>query len=320
VTVTWSSILDELADDHEVVRVMLVEDHEGDRRLVEEMLRDAEEAAILTSCTRLEDAMDPVRRGLADLVLLDLSLPDSFGVDGVRRLRAAAPDIPVVVLSGMNDKQVALEAVQAGAQDYLSKDNVDADTLTKAMRYAVERQRSERRLARLALSDPLTGLPNRILFADRLEQALARAARTTTRGRRAPRLLVMFIDLDGFKAVNDSLGHLAGDEVLVEVARRLHEEVRGADTVARLGGDEFTVLCEGVAGEDGGVTLGRRLARRLAEPYETDAGLARLSAAIGIAAAAPLQEDGATLLRRADAAMYEAKREGGGRVAVASGP
>jgi diguanylate cyclase (GGDEF)-like protein len=317
---TWTTILDELAEGQDVVRVLLVEDDPGDRRLVEEMLHDTDEGAVLTSCARLEDALDPVSRGLADLVLLDLSLPDSFGVDGVRRLRAAAPEIPVVVLSGLDDKQVALEAVQAGAQDYLTKDNVDGETLTKAMRYAVERQRSERRLVRLALSDPLTGLPNRILFADRLEQALARAARSVSRSRRAPRMLLMFIDLDGFKAVNDTLGHLAGDEVLVEVARRLNDEVRDSDTVARLGGDEFTVLCEGVQGDEGGVALARRIANVLSHPYETEAGEARLSAAIGIAVASPMREDGAALLRRADAAMYEAKREGAGRVAVASGP
>jgi diguanylate cyclase (GGDEF)-like protein len=316
---TWSTILDELAEGQDVVRVLLVEDEPADRRLVEEMLLETDEGAVLTSCTRLEEALEPVSRGLADLVLLDLSLPDSFGVEGVRRLRAAAPEIPVVVLSGLDDKQVALEAVQAGAQDYLTKDNVDGATLTKAMRYAVERQRSERRLVRLALSDPLTGLPNRILFADRLEQALARAARSASRARKAPQLLLMFIDLDGFKEVNDTMGHLAGDEVLVEVARRLSHEVRDSDTVARLGGDEFTVLCEGVQG-DGGVALARRIADVLSDPYPTESGEAQLSAAIGIAAAAPLHEDGAALLRRADSAMYEAKRAGAGRVAVASGP
>jgi diguanylate cyclase (GGDEF)-like protein len=316
----WSSILDELADGHDVVRVLLVEDSKSDRMLVEEMLRESGEAAVVNSCARLGEALGPVSRGLADLVLLDLSLPDSFGVEGVRRLRAAAPDVPVVVLSGLNDKQVALEAVQAGAQDYLSKDDVNFETLTKAMRYAVERQRSERRLVRLALSDPLTGLPNRILFADRLDQALARAARTSARGRKAARLVVMFIDLDGFKSVNDSLGHLAGDEVLVEVAGRLLEQVRGADTVARLGGDEFTVLCEGVQTADGGVGLAQRLAASLAVPYATEAGEAQLSAAVGIAVAAPQVEDAAALLRRADAAMYAAKREGAGRVAIASGP
>jgi diguanylate cyclase (GGDEF)-like protein len=318
--VTWSSVLDELAASHDAVRVLLVEDDPGDRRLVQEMLREAGDAAVVTSCTRLEEAIGPVTRGLADLVLLDLSLPDSHGIDGVRRLRAAAPDVPVVVLSGLNDKQVALQAVQAGAQDYLYKDAVDAETLTKAMRYAVERQRAERRLMRMALSDPLTGLPNRVLFADRLEQAIARAARSASRSRRAPQLVLMFADLDGFKAVNDEFGHPIGDQVLIEVARRLSEQVRGADTVARLGGDEFTILCEGVESTQGGVALARRIATVLSEPYETEKGSAHVSAAIGVAIASPLKEDAGALLRRADAAMYAAKREGKGRVALAAAP
>ena len=317
---TWSTILDALAEGHDAVRVLLIEDEPGDQRLVAELLRDAGEPAVLTTHARLGDAIEPVTRGLADLVLLDLSLPDSSGIDGVRRLRAAAPEVPVVVLSGLADKQVALEAVQAGAQDYLNKNDVDGETLARAMRYAVERQRAERRLARLALTDPLTGLPNRVLFADRLEQAIARAARSQTRGRKAPRLILMFMDLDGFKAVNDQMGHLAGDQVLVEVARRMLEQVRGSDTVARLGGDEFTLLLEGVQGTDGGVALARRLSSVLAQPYDVDGGAARVSAAIGIAVAAPLQEDAGALLRRADAAMYAAKREGQGRVALAAAP
>ena len=317
---TWSTILDQLAEGHEAVRVLLIEDDPGDRQLIEEMLRDAGTATIVTSFSRLGDAIEPVTRGLADLVLLDLSLPDSSGLDGVRRLRAAAPEVPVVVLSGLAGQKVALEAVQAGAQDYLNKNDVDGETLTKAMRYAVERQRAERRLMRMALSDPLTGLPNRVLFADRLDQALARAARSTTRGRKAPRLILMFIDLDGFKAVNDELGHLAGDQVLVEVARRLVEQLRGADTVARLGGDEFTLLCEGVQSTDGGVGLARRFSLVLSAPYEVEGGEAQISASIGVAVASPLHEDAGALLRRADAAMYAAKREGQGRVALAAAP
>ncbi len=317
---SWSSVLDELAEGQDIVRVLLVEDNKGDQRFVREMLREAGEGAVLTVCERLEDAVVPISRGLADLILLDLTLPDSSGVDGIRRLRAAAPDIPVVVLSGLNDQDIAVAAVQAGAQDYLNKDEVDSGKLSRAMRYAVERQRTERRLIRLALSDPLTGLPNRVLFADRLDQALARAARASTRGRRPPRLVVMFVDLDGFKAVNDELGHLAGDALLVEVAERLREQMRGVDTVARLGGDEFTILCEGVQSTDGGVTLAKRISARLSEPYEIDTGVARVSAAIGLAVAYPLEEDADALIRRADEAMYAAKRKGPGCVSLASRP
>ena len=281
------AVLDELAAPRESVRVLLVEDNPGDRVLVREMLREAAPNAVLTGAGRLTEAFEPVARGLADLVLLDLSLPDSFGLDGLRRLRAAAPEVPVVVLSGLADEEVALQAVQAGAQDYLMKGAVDGTSLARAMRYALERQRAERHLARLALRDPLTGLPNRVLFADRLEHALARRGRESGAGR----LTLMFIDLDGFKAVNDRLGHLAGDE--------------------------FTVLCEGAADPEAAVVLATRLAETLAEPYELADGTAEIGAAIGIALARPGEQPAGELLRRADAAMYEAKRAGGGRCALA---
>jgi diguanylate cyclase (GGDEF)-like protein len=235
-----------------------------------------------------------------------------------------APEVPVVVLSGLDDERVALEAVQAGAQDYLTKGAVDAASLKRAMRYAVERQRAERRLARLALRDPLTGLPNRVLFADRLEHALVRAARQAAvpragGSRTGGRLVVMFVDLDGFKGVNDRLGHRAGDELLIEVGRRLRGELRGSDTVARLGGDEFTVLCEGVGDEDVAMTLARRLGAAVGRPNALADGSAEVSAAIGVAIAGAAGEDAAGLLQRADSAMYEAKRAGRGRCALAGG-
>jgi diguanylate cyclase (GGDEF)-like protein len=314
-----SAVLDQLAAEHEAVRVLLVEDNPGDRRLVAEMLNDAGGGAVLTSAERLADAEEPITRGLADLVLLDLSLPDSEGLDGLRRLRTAAPEVPVVVLSGLNDEQVALEAMQAGAQDYLMKGEVDGPSLTRAMRFAVERQRAERQLARLALRDALTGLPNRVLFADRLEHALARDARLAAvqSDHGGGRLVLMFVDLDGFKGVNDRLGHHAGDELLIEVGHRLQEQLRGADTVARLGGDEFTVLCEAVATDADAMALAARLGTAINRPYELGDATATVSAAIGVAVARPGEEDAAALLRRADAAMYDAKRDGQGRAAMA---
>jgi diguanylate cyclase (GGDEF)-like protein len=314
-----SAVLDLLAEQREAVRVLLVEDNPGDRRLVKEMLREAGDGTVLTACDRLAAAEEPVARGLADLVLLDLSLPDSDGLDGLKRLRAVAPEVPVVVLSGLADERIALEAVQAGAQDYLVKGEVEPATLSRAMRYALERQRAERRLARLALRDALTGLPNRVLLADRLEQALARASRSSSdeppdgRGN----LVLMFVDLDGFKGVNDRLGHHAGDELLIQVGRRLRAELRGADTVARLGGDEFTVLCEGVADDGAAMALAARLGTELAKPYLLEDGRADVSAAVGVAVARPGREDAAGLLRRADAAMYAAKRAGRGQAALA---
>jgi len=289
-----SSVLDELADGRDAVRVVLVGDDPGDRRRVQEGLRETGEAAVLTCCERLEETIEPAGRGLADLVLLGgLAVPDR--VDGVRRLRAAAPDVPVVELSGLDGSHAALG---------------------EAIGHAAERRVAERRRLRRALRDPLTGLPSRALFADRLEQALARAARSSTRGRKAPKLVLMLLDLDA-EGVTDRLGQLAGDQLLVEAARRLCEQVRGADTVARLAGDVFTVLCEGVPGTGGGVAVARRLGEALAQPYAVEGGGAQVRAAIGVAVATPLQEDAGALLRRADAAMQTATREGRDRVALA---
>jgi diguanylate cyclase (GGDEF)-like protein len=309
------SIMDDGVEPARKPRVLLVEDDHGYQALVREMLREAGADVVLTTVDRIAAALDPVMRGLADLVLLDLSLPDASGLEGLRRLRAAAPEIPVVVLSGLADDEVALHAVQTGAQDYLMKGNVDAAALGRGVRYALERQRTERRLTRMALRDPLTGLPNRILFADRLEQALARYAR----GHQPHRVALMFIDLDGFKAVNDRFGHTTGDDVLLEVSRRLEDALRSADTVARLGGDEFTILCEEVADAEAAVALANRLAHSLALPYRLPAGMVSISASVGLALARPADDDPDSLLRRADSAMYAAKRGGPGGCALADG-
>ena len=173
-----------------------------------------------------------------------------------------------------------------------------------------ERREAEARLVRQALHDPLTGLPNRTLLMDRLRQVLARADRH-------PELTaVLFIDLDGFKDVNDSLGHDVGDEVLREIGRRLQSHIRPLDTVARLGGDEFVVLCQDLASEQNVVEISERLAEVLSEPVAIGTFEVVVTASVGIALAngsAPTPED---LLREADAAMYGAKTRGKNRCEI----
>src|SRR5215207_3984373 len=170
-----------------------------------------------------------------------------------------------------------------------------------------DRKRMEAELERLALFDPLTGLPNRALFADRLSHALvARAEGSTT--------AVYFLDLDRFKRINDSLGHAAGDEVLGEVARRLEQALRPEDTVARFGGDEFTILCESVGGVLEAVGVADRLQRPLTDPIRVGNADLRLSASIGVALAESGEPaDVERLIEDADAAMYRAKQRGGAR-------
>ena len=173
-----------------------------------------------------------------------------------------------------------------------------------------DRKRAEAQLQHDALHDGLTGLPNRVLFLDRLEHAMRRGTRSDGRERTA----VLFLDLDRFKLVNDSLGHLAGDRLLVEVARRLSAALRPGDTVARLGGDEFTVLLEELSGRPEAEQVADRLLQTLTEPFRVDGRDLYLSASIGIAIASG-QESGA-VIRDADAAMYRAKAEGKGRHAM----
>ena len=178
-----------------------------------------------------------------------------------------------------------------------------------------ERERAEALLAHQAFHDPLTGLANRVLFRERVEHALARA------GRNAERVTVLFVDLDGFKTVNDSLGHATGDRLLVHVAERLLNATRGSDTVARLGGDEFAILLENVRETADTVRVAERAGSALAAPFRIDGAELVLGASIGIARAEP-EGDGTpseradALLRDADVAMYEAKAQGKGRYAL----
>ena len=177
----------------------------------------------------------------------------------------------------------------------------------------IERSRAEADARRRALTDTLTGLPNRDLFRDRLTAALARARRG------APAPAVLLLDFDQFKVLNDSLGHHAGDALLRAIAPRLRGALRATDTVARLGGDEFVVLADAAGDEDTALELAERLEAAIAAPVEIGEATLHTSASIGVALATRVS-DADSLLRDADAAMYAAKRRGRGRVEVFGAP
>jgi len=170
-----------------------------------------------------------------------------------------------------------------------------------------ERRHLRERLAHAAIHDPLTDLPNRVLFMDRLDLALKRAKRAGSH------VAVIFLDLDRFKVINDSLGHDVGDQVLKGVSRRLLSAVRATDTLARFGGDEFTVLCEDIHDAFGVLELAERIQSSLAQPIALGDGETFMSASIG-AALSNDGDTGAMLLRNADVAMYRAKEFGPGRI------
>lgn len=175
--------------------------------------------------------------------------------------------------------------------------------------YAAARDVTDRMwLERQALHDPLTKLPNRLLLMDRAHQALARLHRS-----HGP-IAVLFIDLDGLKAINDSLGHAAGDHMLVSVAERLSATLRDSDTVARLGGDEFVILAEDLDSDREALQVAERVVRTLEAPFHVGSSEVEMYASVGVSVCHDADTDPEDLLREADVAMYRAKRAGGHRL------
>src|SRR4029079_2396872 len=216
--------------------VLLIEDNPGDARLIELMLAEDPDTPFRLNCVdRLSRGLEVLSSETPELVLLDLSLPDSHGLDTFDRVFAHSPTVPIIVLTGNDDHMIALSAVKTGAQDYLIKGKLDRELLVRAIQYSIERKLYQEQLEHQANYDALTGLPNRNLLLDRLRQAVYSQ-------RHVRSIAVVFIDLDHFKFVNDSLGHHTGDKLLQKMSERLRSAVRDGDTVSRLGGDEFILI------------------------------------------------------------------------------
>ncbi|HVS90118.1 MAG TPA: EAL domain-containing protein [Candidatus Acidoferrum sp.] len=416
--------------------LLLVEDNPGDARLLREML--SEQGSHNTELTHVA-CMSEAERHLAervfDIILLDLELPDARGLGAVRRAHSAAPRVPLVVLTGLDDESLATQALREGAQDYLIKGQIETRGLLRALRYAIERKIMEEALfvekerAQVTLDsigdavvctdlsgnitflnlvaekmtgwsrqdaagrpmaevfrildatsrettpnpmemavgqdrivhlppncilirrdgfeipiedcvspihnregqatgavivfrdvsaaqamalqmthsaqhDFLTGLPNRMLLSDRVSQAIALAAR------HMKKIAVLFLDLDGFKHINDSLGHPIGDKLLQSIAKRLVDCVRGSDTVSRQGGDEFVVLLSEVEQSDAAAITARRMLQAVAEAHSIDQHDLHVTTSIGLSVYPDDGLNAETLIKNADTAMYQAKENG----------
>jgi diguanylate cyclase (GGDEF)-like protein len=289
-------------------RVLLVQEDARTAMLIGEMLRAAwNQGVVIAHALRYADAAQELRDHGATCVLIDLPR-DGDPLEPLDHLRNVAADVPIIVLSDQPDVETGLAAVKAGAQDYLLKAELNPALLVRTVRYAVERKRSEVELAHQALHDPLTGLPNRALFSDRLTVALDRSRRTG-----AP-LAVMFLDVDSFKQINDSMGHASGDLLLTVLADRFRELLRPMDTVARFGGDEFTFLFEELESEREALLIAERISRSAAQPLVLDDGEHAVDVSIGIAMVTDPSVAPDQVIRDADAAMYRAKEHGGARL------
>jgi diguanylate cyclase (GGDEF)-like protein/PAS domain S-box-containing protein len=419
-------------------RLLLVEDDPGDARLLREMFNERGHASHNTRLTHVQslcEAEKYLSESEVDIVLLDLGLPDAQGIMVVRRAQAAAPRVPLVVLTGMDDERLAAQALHEGAQDYLIKGQIEARGLFRALRYATERkfmeeslfEEKERALVTLrsigdgvvcadvrgnvtflnlvaenttgwslqeavgrpmveifrtkdnadddslettaevailqirsmhlpstcvlirrdgtaipieesiapihnregkgigavivfrdvsaaratalqiahsAQHDFLTGLPNRMLLNDRIDQAIILAKRSKKQ------VAVLFVDLDGFKHINDSLGHPIGDEVLKSIALRLVSCVRSTDTVSRQGGDEFVVLLSEVSRPTDAAAMAGKILDSLAKAHCIDEHDLHVTASIGVSTYPDDGVNAETLIKNADTAMYQTKENG----------
>jgi diguanylate cyclase (GGDEF)-like protein/PAS domain S-box-containing protein len=417
--------------------ILLIEDDSEETRLIREMLSGAGQHIFeLADVASMSDAEKYLATYSVDIVLLDLGSPDPQGIEAVRRVRAAAPRVSIVLLSSADGEAIAVQAIREGAQDYLIKSQIEPRELIRALLNSAERKiieeiqfiekeraqatldcigdavictdasgnitflnrvaetmtgwpqkaavgrpmaacirivdaitrqaildpmekaasqnrtanlplncvlisrdghevpiedsvapihdreglvtgavivfrdvsatrKLERELTHSAQHDYLTGLPNRMLLNDRVGQAISLARRQRSLA------AVLFLDLDGFKQINDSLGHLIGDRVLQSVAKRLLHCVRSPDSVSRQGGDEFIVVLQELKRPEDAVPAVERLLKTVADVHSIDQHQIYLTASIGVSVYALDGNDAKTLIRNADTAMYYAKKNGG---------
>jgi two-component system, cell cycle response regulator len=285
-----------------VTKVLLVEDNPADARLLREALAEIADSRFeITHCETLAQAHEFLAKNTSDVILSDLGLPDSQGLETIRRIHKAAPGVPIVVLTALNDESFGGQVLQEGAQDYLVKGQIDGRLLWRALRYAMERHRVQLGALTLALIDDLTGFNNRRGFFALAEHHANLAYRT---GRN---FLLVFVDLDGLKRINDTFGHQEGNRALVDTSIVLRDSFRQSDILARLGGGEFAILVAEAA-ENDIEAVRHRIDRKLCS-FNADPGRRYdLSFSVGIVPNDATQHSNLEqLLSQADALMYRQK-------------
>jgi diguanylate cyclase (GGDEF)-like protein len=288
--------------------ILLIEDNPGDARLIEQYLHHtggADDYSVEVAQTVTEGVARIKAQGY-DAVLTDLSLPDSDGLLSVYKLLDAAPDVPLVVLTGNDDKEMAVMAVREGAQEYLVKGDINAAVLGRVLKYSIERHNQVSQLRHMAYHDTLTGLPNRMMFLHTLEHDMALARRNQHA------LAVHFLDLDNFKEINDKHGHDFGDVFLKAVGERLTNTLRAVDSVARFGGDEFVILQNMVATTDNVMTFAEKVRKAFATPLDCEGKQVMTGVSAGISIFPEQAQSAEELITKADKALYRAKAAGKG--------
>ena len=288
-------------------RVLLVDGCDDDALLVQDLLARAEPSGfVVDRAADAERGFARLLRGEHDVALVELQLDAGDGLDFVRAALRRGVAIPLIVLSGSGEAGVDLAAIDAGAADFLDKEELAVERLERAIRMALARQRRRERQDGPPLLDPLTGLCGRHAYHDRLELALGRARRARACA------AVVLLDLDRFSAINRSFGHAGGDSLLRLVAGRIRRQLRATDTTARLDADRFALILEDLARPEHAAAVAGKLQAAVASPLALGPATVTVTASIGLALFPDHGADAAALLRHAEQALLVAKGAGAG--------
>lgn len=299
----------EATDKQVTLRLLMIEDNPDDEMLVLRAIRKGGFTVDYIRVDKPDDLQAALRHNDWDIVLSDYQMPAFNGLAALKIVKKINNDLPFIIVSGTIGEELAVEAMRSGAQDYLMKDNLTrlVPAIRRELKDADERRalrEAQQALRHQAYHDILTGLPNRWLLRDRMEQALKYARQKQTG------MAVMFLDLDRFKNLNDTLGHLAGDYLLRAVAERLSLILNERDTLARLGGDDFVVLMVDIPGAEQAAAAADLLLKAMQEPFELDDKKMYVGASIGVALFPDNGDEFDLLIKNAESAMYYAKDQG----------
>ena len=289
---------------HDSARILIADDDRSMRVALQNVLvADGYEIEVVSDGV---DAVSRCEKSMPDLILLDALMPNLNGFEACKKIRMlrGSSHIPILIVTALDDEKSIERAFDSGATDYIPKP-IHFAVMRQRISRLLKASRAEVHVRELAYNDSLTGLPNRTMFIDNMEKLIDKVRP------RHEMLAVMFLDLDRFKYVNDTLGHNVGDMLLKAVAERIVSCVRSADTVARLGGDEFTLALDGIEDRNIVANIAEKICRKVGEPYTFLSKDIYVTASIGISMHPHDGDNIEMLMKRADTAMFRAKERGG---------
>ncbi|MBL1433547.1 MAG: EAL domain-containing protein [Gammaproteobacteria bacterium] len=295
-----------------LISILLVEDDRADYILIAQIFDGiyGKDQYLLTWIADIAQAREEIAKRCHDIYLFDYSLGVVTGIELIQEVSSEGfVDIPIILLTGVKSHDLDVIAMEAGATDYLFKGGLSPEVLERSIRYSIRQKKAETRVHFLAYHDPLTGLANRTLLHEHVEQAIPMAKH------HGEYSAIIFIDLDEFKAINDTKGHSSGDRLLVIVAERIRAVTRREDVLARLGGDEFVILLTmlGKIAETAGekaYQMAEKLKEAINQSYFIDGEEQRVGTSIGVTVIDEHCTDADQIIKHADIAMYRAKNEG----------